>query len=362
LPDGTFGRAGQNAPGPFPNPTAVALAFGGTGLLVAGYCEHPRGDDDICTISLVFNSGFRQGVRAMVPYGRGLVTAMSSGVIYRSDSPRRIVARRSYAGTQLVEHLLTQTGALLVAMADLPTLFGRAGRTRVLRSPNGEDLTGAQTVTGYSGTRRVVSIARHRVGVLLALSDGSIHYSARAFAQPGLVVRFTPKLGPKPTRLTRYRDGVITVFSESGGPTNVYYSRDGLNLGSVAGQTVRAYQGPDDVIDMTPYSFGVLTAFSNGQIYYSPDGMNLGGGGRTTLVHSGTARVVKLLEFSHSSCLGNRCVPVAAYSGRERLASMVVSPSGEVITAFRNGLVWASPNGENLGGGGSTVRIHPAVY
>lgn len=79
--------------------------------------------------------------------------------------------------------------------------------------------------------------------------------------------------------------GVITaIFDFTTGSSSVYYSSDGKNLASVAGNTVKAYSGSNYVTTMAAFSTGVLAAFNDGTIYYSPDGKNLKGGGNTVQV------------------------------------------------------------------------------
>ena len=82
----------------------------------------------------------------------------------------------------------------------------------------------------------------------------------------------------------------------------------------------------------------VLTAFEGGGIYSSPDGLNLGGGGNTTSVYPVPQRVTAMLSYQWSS-------------------DPKVPP--RVITAFEGGGIYSSPDGLNLGGGGSTTSVYP---
>jgi len=50
--------------------------------------------------------------------------------------------------------------------------------------------------------------------------------------------------------------------------------------------------------------------------------------------------------------------PVVVYNGRQR-ALAIVQYGGALYTAFDGGRIYRSPDGQNLGGGGSTTRVYP---
>jgi hypothetical protein len=50
--------------------------------------------------------------------------------------------------------------------------------------------------------------------------------------------------------------------------------------------------------------------------------------------------------------------PVVVYNGRQR-ALAIVQYGGALYTAFDGGGIYSSPDGQNLGGGGSTTRVYP---
>lgn len=80
----------------------------------------------------------------------------------------------------------------------------------------------------------------------------------------------------------------------------------------------------------------VVSLFDSGAIYFSPNGRNPGGG--CTVATSAAAQVCTLF----------------AYSGSGHVLQVVAVGTG-VETLFADGLVFFSPDGVNLGGGGKTV-------
>ena len=127
-----------------------------------------------------------------------------------------------------------------------------------------------------------------------------------------------------------YNGAIYTAF-ENGG---IYRSPNGQNLGG-GGSTTRLYLG-QKVVAMLACRGGLYTAFDGAGIYYSPDGQNPGGGGRTRKVYDGTQLVRRML-----------CDRGSGINGTD-----------SVITTFSSGGVYQSKDGNNLGGGGNTVRLN----
>lgn len=130
--------------------------------------------------------------------------------------------------------------------------------------------------------------------------------------------------------IVSYHGAIYTAFNGGG----IYRSPDGQNLGG-GGRTQRLYQG-QKVMAMIPCRGGLFTAFDGAGIYFSPDGQNPGGGGSTKRVYRGTQLVRRMI-----------CQPGTGMNG-----------AGSVVTTFSGGGVYQSIDGNNLGGGGLTIRLN----
>ena len=348
-----------------------------------------------------YNTGVTSGhTIRLLPYGVDVLATIArygsaTGNVYRSKATDALIASRSYSGTTPISQMIThQTGAVLTAFF---------GTHQIWRSSSGTNLGGgdpATTVAVYQGGQDVTAMAEYSTGVLIAFTGGSIYYGPSGFDSgwgADTERRFDygtctiPCL--KPIGLLSYRSGVITSFS---GPTGVriYYSADGFNLGQATGNTQLAFSSPDSTqvpTKMIRYRSGVLTALPSGAIWYSPNGLYLGGGGSSTQEYSGTVPVKAMVEFVHPTCsaaTGNRCVitafadgkiykskdghnlgsatgnTVLVYGGSQTIDSMTVAVDvngvpTKLLAAFNRQSVYASPDGENVGGGGLTQRIYP---
>ena len=90
----------------------------------------------------------------------------------------------------------------------------------------------------------------------------------------------------------------------------------------------------------------VVTLFSSGVVYFSPNGLNPGGG--CTVETSTAAKVCTLVAYEGK-----------AYLGKAKVLQIVAeSPGVEVL--FDDGLVFYSPDGINLGGGGNSIAENDA--
>lgn len=137
------------------------------------------------------------------------------------------------------------------------------------------------------------------------------------------------------TRAIKVGDPVLFQIGTTSGSRGIYFSPDGANLGG-GGNTI-SYGVLDRTASlMITYQQGIITAFADGSIFYSPDGQNPGGGGNTIQVDSG----------AHS--------PV--------IAMIAYQPPGAftpgVLTAFADGTIYLSPDGNHLGGGGKTTQSY----
>jgi hypothetical protein len=109
----------------------------------------------------------------------------------------------------------------------------------------------------------------------------------------------------------------------------LFYPADGRN-------PVLVYNGSQRATAILVCRGAIFTAFDGGGIYLSPDGQNLGGGGRTGRVYPGNQVARKMVCDQGSGING----------------------SNSVITTFSGGGVYKSPDGNNLGGGGRTIRLN----
>src|SRR5215468_1021508 len=83
---------------------------------------------------------------------------------------------------------------------------------------------------------------------------------------------------------------VVALFADG----RAFYSPDGFNLGG-GGNTISAYDGTLQVLDIVAVSAGVDALFSNGTVYFSPDGQDLGGGGKSAVAYTGELQVASLI-------------------------------------------------------------------
>ena len=148
-------------------------------------------------------------------------------------------------------------------------------------------------------------------------------------------------------------------------------------------------------VAMLSYQGSVITAFDSGGIYSSPNGLNLGGGGSTKSVYPGPQKVIAMISYQPSAPaslpadppvtprvitafegggiysspdglnLGGGGSTEAVYSGPQKVRAMISYQGSDpqvpplVITAFEGGGIYSSPNGKNLGGGGGTTSVYP---
>jgi hypothetical protein len=304
-------------------------------------------------------------IKAMIPYGNGVITAFAGGAIFSSPDGQNLGGggntSRVYSGNQTVFAMIAYRNGVITA-------FSGKG---IYLSPDGQNLGGdGNTSRVYSGNQTVVMIP-YRDGVITAFSGGGIYLSpdgqnlggggntSRVYNGNQTVVAMIP-----------YRNGVITAFSGKG----IYLSPDGQNLGG-DGNTSRVYSGNQTVVAMIPYRNGVITAFSGKGIYFSPDGQNLGGDGNTTPVYSGDQTVVAMIPYRDGVItafsgrgiyfspagenLGGGGTTARVYSGNQRVVEIIPYRNG-VITAFTGKGIYFSPNGRNLGGASNNTRASAA--
>jgi hypothetical protein len=131
------------------------------------------------------------------------------------------------------------------------------------------------------------------------------------------------------SKLERCGSGLVTVFE--GLLNKAYYSPDGHHLGG-GGSTLYAYNGVQSIHVMEPYQGGLLTAFSNKKIYRS----------------NATCYLPWLGASGFGNVANAAAMPV----------SIVEFGGGRVMTAYSDGRIYRSPNGTDLGGGGTTVLVH----
>jgi hypothetical protein len=189
---------------------------------------------------------------------------------------------------------------------------------------------------------------------------------------------------------------VLQVVSASGGVETlfdnglVYYSPDGVNLGG-GGNTISENDTCTPVsklVSGVPFVYGLAQPISSSNSVSCGTGVkpvSLGADNRTrngtgNLVYVGyeTPRVIDMAALGTNGALvsvlaDGRAVyssnyiksppspeAVVVYSGANA-AVRVVSVGGGVETGFSDGAVYLSPDGQNLGGGGRTVRVNPWV-
>jgi hypothetical protein len=201
-------------------------------------------------------------VRALVPYGTGVLIAFPHAIDFSPDGKSlgtQVFPFRApvvglphltlVGGTGLDVHLPPPPEVVNLVPYDggILTVLSDGTSSQVLFSPDGQNLGGGgNTFRVYSGSQRVVSMVPFGDGMLVAFSDGTIDFN-------------------------------------NGDPS-------GWHLGADAGQT-QVFAGPQQVVSMVAYAGGVLTAFTGGQVLFSPDGRNLGGGGNTVRVFAGSILV-----------------------------------------------------------------------
>ena len=265
-------------------------------------------------------------VTQMIAYQSGLITAFDDGTIFYSPDGKNLGGGGNtavvYSGSQQVTAMSAYNGGagVLIAFND----------GSVYSSPDSSTLGSGGVVTQYPAP--VSTLVAFQSGVIVSFNDGNgaVFYSpdganlygggqtqslGQGFsgAPPQAMVVYGNNLitvWPDDTFLGLYLSdglnlmnqtvfvgfafiqvitygsaGVITaIYDLITGVSTVYYSSDGQNLASAAGNTSKVYSGPNYVTTMLAFSTGVLTAFNDGTIYYSPDGTNLKGGGKTIQV------------------------------------------------------------------------------
>ena len=165
--------------------------------------------------------------------------------------------------------------------------------------------------------------------------------------------------------------GIDALLSDG----SVYFSPDGQNLGG-GGASKRAYAGTQPIASLTPVGSGVDAAFSGGgPVYYSPDGLNLGGGGTSLRVYAGGSAVLQIVPVGSAGAVDTLLAGGAVYYSKDNRdiggggstipaapgaaspVTRLVAVGGGVLAALGNGDVYLSPDGMNLAGGGSSVSV-----
>jgi len=165
-------------------------------------------------------------------------------------------------------------------------------------------------------------------------SNSTSSQNSHMVAAPSTVVDMAPVIPPVPTSsgASPPNRGVDTLFADG----TVYFSSGGTNL-----KALKAYNGTLNVVQIVPVGssvvlgMGVDALLGNGDVYLSTDGMNLGtigtdqSGGTMVLAYAGSSSADKPTQL------------------------FAVGSNGGVDTLFQSGHVYFSPDGSNLGGGGT---------
>ncbi len=197
--------------------------------------------------------------------------------------------------------------------------------------------------------------------------------------------------GPITTKIVLPGGGTLAFFNipankDRGTPAvnAAYFSPDGFNLEGNGGATVPAYVGPLKIQAIVAVNGGVDTLFEGGSVYFSPNGQNLGGGCTgaictvTAYSASAGAPITQIVAagggvdavlatvggherayFSPDGLnLGGGGSSVVIYDGGVGIAQIVSVDSSAVVTLFSSGAAYYSPNNRNIGGGGSTISAY----
>jgi hypothetical protein len=309
-----------------------------------------------------------QSVLAMMPYKGGMLTAFSSGWVYYTPNAQSMLGDgtniiRRYTGNQTVVSMIPYRDGVITAFSSGWEYY----------SPDGLNLGGGGSTThAYRGPNKVLSMTPYGTGVLTVMSDGKIYYSADGqnlgsatgnTVEVGQTTQWVTTIVPvavqRPVLLQPYAGGVLAAFDWLGG-SEVFFSPDGRNLNG-GGRTVRVYAGRASVVSMTPYSGGVMTAFSDKGVFFSPDGQNLHGGGRTFQTYFGTQRVTSMTPYRgglltafsgggiYFSPDGRSLVVSRMHASNGPVPTLLRTYSNGVITRFSDNRIFFTPDGVDFG-------------
>ena len=253
-----------------------------------------------------------------------------------------------------------------------PVLFevGSVAATRgIYFSPDGRNLGGGGSTLSLGVLdRTVVQMISYQSGVITAFDDGSIYYSpdGQNLGGGGNTSQVYSGTMIVQQMIAFGSTGVITAFFE--GP--VFYSPDGNNLGG-GGSTVEVDNGVIGFVYLqflVPFQGGVLAGWDDGSIYFSSDGTNLYDGtsqqrgssfagiapifmipyqsGLITVISQATGYAIYYSTDGQNPVGGTNTTQV--YSGSLYIRAIVNTQSG-VVTAFSDGTVYLSKDGNNLG-------------
>jgi hypothetical protein len=246
-------------------------------------------------------------------------------------------------------------------------------------SPDGKNLGGGgNTVSLGVLDRTIVQMISYQSGVITAYDDGSIYYSrdGQNLGGGGNTVQVYSGNMIVQQMIPYGSTGVITAFFQ--GP--VFYSPDGNNLGG-GGSTTEVDNGVIGFVYLqflVPFQGGVLAGWDDGSIYFSSDGTNLYDGtsqqrgspfaglapifmipyasGLITAISQAAGYAIYYSTDGQNPVGGANATQV--YSGSLSIQAIVNSQSG-VVTAFSDGTVYLSKDGNNLGAGqGQTTQSY----
>ena len=241
--------------------------------------------------------------------------------------PLSLLAMETGPITQQVK--IASNGGILSLFANGNAYFSADGLNLggvTPRDPQNPTVSRSNTILVWNTTTpRITTLVPAGRGVVILFDSGVAYFSPDGRNPGG---------GGNTIQAYQGAQNIVQIVSVSGGVDTifdggaVYFSPDGRFLGGDGGSTVRIYDGPDQTQQIIPAGTGVITIFSDGTAYFSPDNLYLGGGGNTVPAYDGPGTIAKI-------------VPV----------------SGGVETEFVGGAVYLSPDGMNLGGGGRTISV-----